>query len=393
MPTPWSDFAPPPPEALGIFPSSLTVLTGPTVPVLSSDAAGNIVIGAPVIASSFAGPTGSSLTITGGLRLGSTNFPGVTAGQLVALETPVLQVNGLAQVTSVLASDSNSNPIFYATSDTAPLYRGPQAHVYGDLEVDGILYGPSGQYSTTGPTGPTGQPGAAGAASTVTGPTGNPGAVGAASTVTGPTGQPGAVGAASTVTGPTGQPGAVGAASTVTGPTGPVGSAGAVGAASTVTGPTGATGASVTGPTGVLSTSVTPNSSVDTVQNILASLLNSVLNVDYTNLFNNLSTYLTTSSATSTYYVKPRIQAYCNAGGSISNSTGTTTISGKSTGTYPLTFSGASTGFPIVQCLTPSASVSYNANVTAWAGTSCTVVIKDSSNALADAAFWFLIFL
>ena len=361
MPTPWSDFAPPPPEALGIFPSSLTVLTGPTVPVLSSDAAGNIVIGAPVIASSFAGPTGSSLTITGGLRLGSTNFPGVTAGQLIALETPVLQVNGLAQVASVLVSDLNSNPIFYATSDTAPLYRGPQAHVYGDLEVDGILYGPSGQYSTTGPTGPTGQPGAAGAASTVTGPTG--------------------------------QPGAVGAASTVTGPTGPVGSAGAVGAASTVTGPTGATGASVTRPTGVLSTSVTPNSSLDTVQNIKTSLINSVLNVDYTNLFNNLSTYLTTSSATSTYYVKPRIQANCNAGGSISNSTGTTTISGKSTGTYPLTFSGASTGFPVVQCLTPSASVSYNANVTAWAGTSCTVVIKDSSNALADAAFWFLIFL
>ena len=390
MTTPWSKFVPLPPEAPGIFPSSVTVLTGPTVPFLSSDAAGNMVMGAPVIASSFAGPTGRSLTITGGLRLGSTNFPGVTAGQLIALETPVLQVNGLAQVASVLVSDLNSNPIFYATSNTAPLYRGPQAHVYGDLEVDGILYGPSGQYSTTGPTGPTGQPGAVGAASTVTGPTG---AVGAASTVTGPTGQPGAVGAASTVTGPTGQPGAVGAASTVTGPTGPVGSAGAVGAASTVTGPTGATGASVTGPTGVLSTSVTPNSSVDTVQNIKTSLLNSVLNVDYTNLFNNLSTYLTTSSATSTYYVKPRIQAYCNAAGTISNSTGTTTISGKSTGTYPLTFSGTSGGFPIVQCLSPSASVSYNANVTAWAGTSCTVVVKDSSNALADAAFWFLIFL
>ena len=143
----------------------------------------------------------------------------------------------------------------------------------------------------------------------------------------------------------------------------------------------------------MLSTSVTPNSSVDTVQNIKTSLINSVLNVDYTNLFNNMSTYLTTSSATSTYYVKPRIQAYCNAAGTISNSTGTTTISGKTTGTYPLTFSGASTGFPVVQCLSPSASVSYNANVTAWAGTSCTVVVKDSSNALADAAFWFLIFL
>ena len=44
-------------------------------------------MGAPVIASSFAGPTGSSLAITSGLLLGSNNFPAVTGGQLVALDS------------------------------------------------------------------------------------------------------------------------------------------------------------------------------------------------------------------------------------------------------------------------------------------------------------------
>ena len=146
------------------------------------------------------------------------------------------------------------------------------------------------------------------------------------------------------------------------------------------------------------------------------------LNVDYTTLYNKLSTYaltsalcsyLTTASAASTYlsqtnaastyltqtnaaanyHAIPRIQAYCSSSGSISNTIGTTTISGKSTGTYPLSFSGGTSGFPFVQCLTASASVSYNANVTSWAGSSCTVVVKDSSNTLVDANFWFIIFL
>ena len=119
----YTDFLPkgdvnPPPT---IFPSSVLVLTGPGKPFLSSDSAGNMLMGAPVIASSFAGPTGSSLAITSGLLLGSTQFPAGTG--LVALEIPVLQVNGLAQVTSVLVSDYNSNPVFYATSDQAPQFR------------------------------------------------------------------------------------------------------------------------------------------------------------------------------------------------------------------------------------------------------------------------------
>ena len=182
----------------------------------------------------------------------------------------------------------------------------------------------------------------------------------------------------------------MGAASTVTGPTGPVGSGGAVGAASTVT-----------GPAGVLSTTFTPNTSVDTAHNIKTSLVSSVLNVDYTNLYTKLSSYaltsalssyLTTASAASTYHALPRIQAYCSATGTITNSQGTTTITGKSTGTYPLTFSGSATGFPIVQCLTASASVSYNANIISWAGSSCTVVVKDHTNTLVDASFWIVIF-
>ena len=202
------------------------------------------------------------------------------------------------------------------------------------------------------------------------------------------------MGAASVVTGPTGAGGAAGAASTITGPTG---AGGAAGSASTVT-----------GPAGVLSTTVTPNASVDTAQNIKTSLVSSVLNVDYTTLHNKLSTYaltsalssyLTTASAASTYLTQtnaaatysnlPRIQGYVSSSGVVSQGTGTITVTGKTTGTYPLTLSGGSTGSPVVQCHTASAGSNYNANTTAWAGTSCTVVIKNESNALVDASFWF----
>ena len=77
-----------------------------------------MVMGAPVIASSFAGMKGDSLVISGGLLLGDTKYP-PPSGQL-PLEFPVLEVNGLGQSTSVLVSDSHSNPVFYATSNTAP---------------------------------------------------------------------------------------------------------------------------------------------------------------------------------------------------------------------------------------------------------------------------------
>ena len=167
----------------------------------------------------------------------------------------------------------------------------------------------------------------------------------------------------------------------------------------------------VTGPAGVLSTTVTPNASVDTAQNIKTSLVSSVLNVDYTTLYNKLSTYaltsalssyLTTASAASTYLTQsnaaatysniPRIQGYVTASGSVSNGTGTIAVSGKTTGTYPLTLSGVTTGFPVVQCLTSAAGSSFNANIVAWAGSSCTIVIKNESNALVDANFWFTIY-
>ena len=117
---------------------------------------------------------------------------------------------------------------------------------------------------------------------------------------------------------------------------------------------------------------------------------------------NKLSTYLTTSSAASTYLTQsnaastysniPRIQGYVNAAGTVSNGIGTITVTGKTTGTYPLTLSGVTTGYPIVQCITASSGSNYNANITAWAGSSCTVVIKNESNALVDAPFWFNVF-
>ena len=340
----YTDFLPPgdinPPPT--IFPSSVLVLTGPGRPFLSSDSAGNMVMGAPVIASSFAGPTGSSIAITSGLLVGSSGSTHFPTG--AAFETPLLEVNGLCQSTAMLVSNSSSNPIVYATST---LFKGSSCHVYGDLQVDGNIYSLTGTYNTIGPTGPQGSQGAAS-----------------------------------------------------TGPTGPVGSGGAVGAASTVT-----------GPAGVLSTTVTPNASVDTAQNIKTSLVSSVLNVDYTTLYNKMSTYaltsalssyLTTASAASTYLTQsnaaatysniPRIQGYVSAAGSVSQGIGTITVTGKTTGTYPLTFSGGSTGYPTVKCITPSASNNYNANIISWAGTSCTIVFKNESNALVDAAFWLSIF-
>ena len=141
----------------------------------------------------------------------------------------------------------------------------------------------------------------------------------------------------------------------------------------------------MTGPAGVLSTTVTPNASVDTAQNIKTSLVSSVLNVDYTTLYNKLSTYaltsalssyLTTASAASTYLTQsnaaatysnnPRIQGYVSASGTVSQGIGTITVTGKTTGTYPLTLSGGTLGYLVVQCLTSSAGSNVNANIVAW---------------------------
>ena len=115
---PTGDIDPPP----SVFPPTDLVLTGPGKPFISTDENGNMVMGAPVIASSFAGPKGNSLVVSGGLLLGDTKYPPPSGG--LPLELPVLEVNGLGQSTSVLVSDYASNPVFYATSNTAPQYTG-----------------------------------------------------------------------------------------------------------------------------------------------------------------------------------------------------------------------------------------------------------------------------
>ena len=66
----------------------------------------------------------------------------------------------------------------------------------------------------------------------------------------------------------------------------------------------------------------------------------------------------------------------------------TATLASYTTGTYAFTASAVVYGFPMIQCLSPSASVNYNANLVSWAGSSFTVVIKDSSNVLQNAPFW-----
>ena len=89
-----------------------------------------------------------------------------------------------------------------------------------------------------------------------------------------------------------------------------------------------------------------------------------------------------------------RLQFYCSATGTLTiNSTSlySVTLASYTTGTYSFTFSGSGSGYPMIQCLSSSASVNYNANLVSWSGTTCTVVIKDSSNALQHAPFWFTV--
>ena len=91
---PKGDILPPPP-----LPPTDLVLTGPGKPFISTDEHGNMVLGAPVIASSFAGPKGDSLIISGGLLLGDFKYP--PPSDQLPLELPVLEVNGLGQSTSM----------------------------------------------------------------------------------------------------------------------------------------------------------------------------------------------------------------------------------------------------------------------------------------------------
>ena len=88
---PKGDIDPPPP-----FPPTDLVLTGPGKPFISTDENGNMVMGAPVIASSFAGLKGDSLVISGGLLLGDTKYP--PPSDQLPLEFPVLEVDGLGRI-------------------------------------------------------------------------------------------------------------------------------------------------------------------------------------------------------------------------------------------------------------------------------------------------------
>ena len=82
-------------------------------------------LGAALVTSSFAAPTGAStVNFSSGVVVGGTGFPPSTPA--VALEIPIHQSVGLAQATSLLVSDFDSNPVFYATSNQPPLYTGLQ---------------------------------------------------------------------------------------------------------------------------------------------------------------------------------------------------------------------------------------------------------------------------
>ena len=107
--------------------------TGPAQPFLAADASGNVVLGAALVTSSFVAPTGaSSMNFTSGVIVGTGGYP--PSSSSVAPEIPLHQTIGLAQASSLLVSDFESNAVFYATSNKPPLYTGPAAHV---LRPDG----------------------------------------------------------------------------------------------------------------------------------------------------------------------------------------------------------------------------------------------------------------
>ena len=92
--------------------SAFPVYTGPTTPAFSTDDQGNLVVGAPLVTSSFAAPTGAStLNFTSGVLVGGTQGFPPSSGN-VAEEIPLHNTLGLAQAQSVLVSDPDSNPVF-----------------------------------------------------------------------------------------------------------------------------------------------------------------------------------------------------------------------------------------------------------------------------------------
>ena len=119
--------------------SAFPVYTGPTTPAFSTDDQGNLVVGAPLVTSSFAAPTGAStLNFTSGVLVGGTQGFPPSFGN-VANEIPLHGTLGLAQAQSVLVSDPTSNPVFYTTSN--PTWTGPTAQVFGTLQTANVVIG------------------------------------------------------------------------------------------------------------------------------------------------------------------------------------------------------------------------------------------------------------
>jgi hypothetical protein len=176
--------------------------------VFSTDDQGNLVVGAPLVTSSFAAPTGAcTVNFTDGrahgrnagvstlvrqrserdpvarhARLG----PGAVRPRFGPRLEPVFYTTSnpdwtgpAAQVFGTLQSRQrrhrrrhrprlgllvagSQGPGFYATADRAFAERkggGYNARVFGDFYVDGNIYGPEGVYLQQGDTGPTGAPG------------------------------------------------------------------------------------------------------------------------------------------------------------------------------------------------------------------------------------------
>ena len=98
-----SDYLQPQPPTGGeIIPSSaFPVYTGPRVPVFSTDDQGNLVVGTPLITSSFAAPTGAAtVNFTTGVLVGGTQGFPPSSGN-VAEEIPLRNTLGPAQAQSV----------------------------------------------------------------------------------------------------------------------------------------------------------------------------------------------------------------------------------------------------------------------------------------------------
>ncbi len=92
--------------------SVFPVYTGPTTPALSTDDQGNVVVGAPLVTSSFAAPTGAStVNFTTGVIVGGTHGFPPSSGN-VANEIPLHGTLGLAQAQSVLGPHLESRFLY-----------------------------------------------------------------------------------------------------------------------------------------------------------------------------------------------------------------------------------------------------------------------------------------